>query len=49
MAEVNSFSKDSKTASADLLPAIIWGVRAAALLIPYSPSITFLKRDSTFP
>lgn len=34
VAEVNSFSRDSKSASFDLLPIIIWGVRAAARFIP---------------
>ena len=34
MAEVNSFSRDSKMASLDLLPIIKCGVRTAARLIP---------------
>lgn len=34
IAEVNSFSRDAKSASLDLLPIIKWGVRAAARFIP---------------
>jgi hypothetical protein len=34
MADVNSFSRDSKIASLDLFPIIKCGVRAAARLIP---------------
>jgi hypothetical protein len=41
MAEVNSFSNDSKIASLDLFPIIKWGARTAARLIPDTSQFLF--------
>jgi hypothetical protein len=49
IAEVNSFSRDSKMASLDLLPIIKWGVRAAARFIPIHVRLLSSRGRDTLP